>query len=86
MAQTVNPLGSRVAAIREEAQQRTASGIYLTDNSKDQSIVAKVVAIGPDSKLKIDDRIIYKEYSATQVKVDDVEYIIVNEDDILATV
>ncbi len=87
MSSPIKPLADRVIAVREEAQTQTASGIFLPDNSKEKSVIAKVVAAGPQvSSLKLGDRIVYKEYSTTELKVDGVEYIIVKEEDVLATV
>lgn len=86
MATPIKPLADRVVAVREKAQEKTASGLYLPDNAKEKPVVAKIEAIGPDVKnLKVGDRIIYKEYSTTELKVDDVEYLIVKEEDVLAT-
>jgi chaperonin GroES len=83
----IKPLADRVVAVREEAQTKTASGLYLPDNSKEKPVVAKVIAIGPDVKfLKVYDRIVYKEYSTTDLKINDAEYLIVKEEDVLATV
>lgn len=83
----ITPLGDRVVAVREEAQQKTASGLYLPDNAKEKPVLASVVAIGKDVKsVKLKDKIIYKEYSTTELKIDGTEYLIVKEEDILGTV
>lgn len=86
MKSPIMPLGDRIVAVREEAQEKTASGIFLPESSKEKSVIAKIVAVGPKASLKVDDRILYKEYSTTEVKVDGVDYIIVREEDVLATV
>ena len=87
MSSPIKPLADRVVATREEVASRTSSGIYLPDNAKEKPVIAKVVAIGPKVKdLKLGDRIVYKEYSTTDLKVDGAEYIIVKEEDVLATV
>jgi chaperonin GroES len=87
MSSPIEPLADRVIAVREQAQTQTASGIFLPDNAKEKSVIAKVVAVGPQvTGLKINDRIVYKEYSTTGIKVDGVEYIIVKEEDVLATI
>ena len=71
---------------KAEKETTTASGIILTDNSKNVPSYATVVAIGPDSKadIKENDKVVYKEYSGTNVKLDDEEYIIIEAEDILA--
>jgi len=83
----IKPLADRVVAVRPEAESKTASGFYLPDNAKEKPVLAKVVAVGPDVKtLKIGDDIVYKEYSTTELKVGNVKYLIVKEEDVLATV
>lgn len=87
MSVPVQPLADYVVAQAEEAKSKTASGLYLPDNAKEKPKTAKVVAIGKTvQQIKIGDRIIYKSYSPTEVKLDGVEYILVKEEDILATV
>jgi chaperonin GroES len=83
----ISPLGDRVVAIREKVAEKTASGLYLPDNAKEKPIIAKVVATGEDAKaVKAGDKILYKEYSTTELKIDGEEYLIVKEEDILGTV
>ena len=83
----LKPLGERVVATREEAATKTAAGLFLPDNAKEKSHVAKVVATGQGVKeIKVGDRIILREYSTTDVKVEGVEYLIAKEEDVLAVV
>lgn len=87
MSTPIKPLADRVVAVREEAQNKTASGLYLPENAKEKPVIAKVEAIGPDVKvIKSGDKIVYKEYSTTELKINGVEYLIVKEEDVLATV
>lgn len=87
MSAPLQPLGDYVVAQNEEAQAKTASGIYLPDNAQEKPKTAQVVATGPNAKqVKVGDRIVYKSYSTTDVKVDGDEYILVKEEDVLATV
>lgn len=86
MSTPIKPLADRVVAVREKAESKTASGLYLPDNAKEKPVVAKVEAVGPDVKnVKKGDRVIYKEYSTTELKIDGTEYLIVKEEDVLAT-
>ena len=75
----LKPLDDRIVAIREEAATKTATGLYLPADKKEKSQIAKVVAVGKNV-----DRIVVREYSTTDIKVDGVEYIIVKEEDVLA--
>ena len=87
MSTPITPLADRIVAVREEAKTQTASGIYLPDSSKEKPVIAEVKAVGSDVKnVKVGDKIIYKEYSTTELKIDGVEYLIVKEEDVLATV
>lgn len=87
MGASITPLGDYVVAQAEEAESKTASGLYLPEAAKEKPKTAKVVAVGKDAKqLKVGDRIIYKSYSTTDVKVGSEDYILVKEEDVLATV
>lgn len=86
MTTPIKPLADRVVAVREEAKTKTASGIYLPDTAKEKPVAAVVEAVGPEVKhIKKGDKIIYKEYSVTELKVDGTDYLIVREEDVLAT-
>jgi chaperonin GroES len=83
----LNPLADWVVAEQEEAVTKTASGLYLPDKAAEKPKIAKVSKVGKNVKnVKAGDRIVYKSYSTTEVKVGDKEYILVKEEDILATV
>ncbi len=87
MSTPLQPLGDYVVAQGEEAETKTASGLYLPEKSAEKPKTAKVVAVGKDAKqVKVGDRIVYKSYSNTDVKVDGTDYILVKEEDILAKV
>jgi len=82
---TIKPLADRVVAIKEEALTQTASGILLGE-AKEKPSYATVKEVGPDVKaVKKGDKIIFREYSATDVKIDKTDYLIIKEEDILAT-
>lgn len=85
MSAPLKPLADRVIAVREQSAEKTASGLYLPDNAKEKSVVAVIEAVGPDVKsLKKGDKVVYKEYSTNEFKVNDVEYLIIKEEDVLA--
>ncbi len=87
MTTPLHPLGDNIIAKTEEADKKTASGLYLPDKATEKPKIAKVLAIGKDVKqVKINDRIVYKSYSTTDVKVGSEEYVVVKEEDVLATV
>lgn len=89
------PLGDRVVLRQLVAEETTKSGIVLPGQNKEKPQQAEVVAVGPglmeDGKtvkmeVKVGDAVIYSKYSGTEVKMDDEEYIIVKQSDILAIV
>ncbi len=83
---TLKPLKDRVVARIEKPAEKTSSGLLLPSDSKEKPSFAVVEAVGPDVKsVKKDNKIIYKEYSTTSVKIDDEDFIILDEKDILAT-
>jgi chaperonin GroES len=87
MSTPLQPLGDYIVAQAEEAESKTASGLYLPGNAQEKPKTAKVVAVGPLAKqVKVGERIVYKSYSNTDVKVGKEEFILVKEEDVLATV
>lgn len=89
------PLGDRVVIKQLEAEEKTKSGIVLPTQAKEKPQEAEVVAVGPggvvDGKeikmeVKVGDHVIYSRYAGTEVKMDDEEYIVVKQSDILAIV
>lgn len=93
----LQPLGDRIVLKRiDEEKQKTAGGIFLPDSAKEKPQEAEVVAVGPGKlnekgvrvapDVKDGDRVIISKWGGTEVKIDGIEYVIVNEDDILAKV
>ncbi|MBQ9765205.1 MAG: co-chaperone GroES [Lachnospiraceae bacterium] len=89
------PLGDRVVLKQLVAEETTKSGIIIPGQAKEKPQQAEVVAVGPggviDGKevtmqVKVGDTVIYAKYSGTEIKLDDVEYIVVKQNDILAIV
>jgi chaperonin GroES len=89
------PLGDRVVLKQLVAEETTKSGIVLPGQSKEKPQQAEVIAVGPggtvDGKevkmeVKPGDQVIYSKYAGTEVKLDEEEYIIVKQNDILAVI
>ncbi len=92
---TIKPLGDRVVIKMIEAEETTKSGIVLPGTAKEKPQVAEIVAAGPgglvDGKevtmeVKVGDHVLISKYAGTEVKIDDVEYTILRQSDILAIV
>ncbi len=91
----LSPLGDRVVLKQLEAEETTKSGIVLPGQSKEKPQQAEVIAVGPggviDGKevkmqVKVGQKVIYSKYAGTEVKLDDEEFIIVKQNDILAVI
>ena len=89
------PLGDRVVIKALVAEETTKSGIVLPGQAKEKPQQAEVVAVGPggvvDGKevtmnVSVGDKVIYSKYAGTEVELDDEEYIIVKQNDILAVI
>lgn len=87
MSVPITPLADRVVAVREVAETKTSSGLYLPETAKEKPVAAVVQAVGAEVKnVKKGDRIVYKEYSTTELKINGTEYLILKEEDVLATI
>lgn len=92
----IHPLRDRVLVKALESQEKTKGGIVLPDMAKEKPQQGEVVAIGSGKLLedgtektlevKIGDKVLYGKYSGTEIKVDNQDYLILREEDILAVV
>ena len=89
------PLGDRVVLKQLVAEETTKSGIVLPGHTKEKPQQAEVVAVGPggnvDGKevvmqVSVGDKVIYSKYSGTEVELEEEEYIVVRQNDILAVI
>ncbi len=83
------PLGDRVVLKQMEAEETTKSGIVLPGQNKEKPQQAEVIAVGPGTEevkmeVSVGDNVIFSKYAGTEVKLEDTEYIIVKQSDILA--
>ena len=91
----IKPLFDKVVVEGLKAEEKTKSGLYLTSAAQEKPATCVVVAVGPggliDGKevkmqVKVGDKVLLAKYSGTEVKVDDKEYVIIRQSDILAVV
>lgn len=91
----LTPLGDRVVLKQLVAEETTKSGIVLPGQAKEKPQQAEVIAVGPggviDGKevtmqVKVGQKVIFSKYSGTEVKLDEEEYIIVRQNEILAVI
>jgi len=88
MTINIKPLGERIVVKPQEAEEKTSSGIYLPDSSKEKQNKGEVVAIGKieDSEIKVGDTVLYPKFSGTEIEYDDEVYIILDKSDLLAII
>ena len=92
----LKPLGDRIVVKPLEAKEKTKSGIIVPDSAKEKPQEGKVVAVGTGRllddgavkalEIKNGDRVLYGKYSGTEVSVEETDYLILREEDILAVV
>lgn len=87
MSVPITPLADYIVASQEEAATKTASGLYLPDKAAEKPKIAKVLAVGKLVKeVKTGERIVFGGYSNTEIKIDGIEYILIKEENVFATV
>ncbi|MEK6743326.1 MAG: co-chaperone GroES [Nitrospirota bacterium] len=78
------PLKDRVFVSYTEELEKTAGGLYIPDSAKEKPQSGKVEAVGDDVKsLKIGDKILFDRYSGSKISIDNVDYLIIKEEDVL---
>ncbi len=86
----IKPLGERIVIKRVEAEEKTASGIVLPGQAKEKPQIAEVIEVpakaAPDFELKVGDKVIFKQYSGTEVKLDNETYTVIDVENVLAVV
>ena len=90
---TFRPLHDRVVVRRIEADSKTAGGIIIPDTAKEKPSQGEILAIGPGGRdeagklvpidLRVGDRVLFGKWSGSEVKIDDVEVLIMKESDIM---
>lgn len=91
----IQPLSDRVVVQTQDAEEQTASGLYIPDTAKEKPQRGVVLAVGPGRvengnkiamTVKAGDAVLYGKYSGTEVTLDDTEYMIMRESDILGII
>ena len=86
----IKPLADRVVIEPKATEEKTAGGIIIPDNTKEKPLEGVVVAVGNGTKevtmeVKVGDKVLYGKYAGTEVTVDGKEYLIMRQQDVLAT-
>ncbi len=92
----IRPLHDRILVRRLEEEEKTKGGIIIPDSAKEKPMEGEVIAVGNGKKteegklvaldVKAGDRVLFSKYAGTEVKIDDVEHLIMREDDILGII
>ena len=93
---SVTPLGDRILVRRMDAEETSKGGIILPDSAKEKPAEGTVIAVGAgkvtdtgermEMSLKVKDRILFTAYSGSEIKLDDENYLIMSEDEVLAVI
>jgi len=93
---TLQPLGDKVVVARDESEEVTAGGIFLPDTAKDKPTRGTIVAVGNgkllddgsrgEMQVKKGDRVLFTSYAPETINIDDDEYLLMSESDILAII
>lgn len=96
MKMKVQPLNDRVLVMRMEPEQKSKKGIIIPDTAKEKPLEGKVIAVGAgrlddDGKrialeVKVGDHVLVGKYMGTEVRIEDIEHVIVREEEILGIV
>jgi len=92
----IKPLQDRIIVKRIEEEEKTKGGIIIPDSAKEKPMEGEIVAVGPGKVLengnrvapsvKAGDRVLFGKYAGTEIKIDEVEHLIMREDDILGII
>ncbi len=91
----LKPLADRVVLVQREAEEKTQSGIFLAASAQEKPEIYEVTEVGPGGivdgnevkmEVKVGDKVLVGKYTGSKIKLEDVEYTIVRQSDILATV
>lgn len=92
----IRPLADRVLVKRVEEEAKTKGGIIIPDTAKEKPIKGEVIAVGEGKILengkkiplsvKVGDKVIFSKYAGTEIRIEDVEHLIMREDDILGVI
>ena len=90
----IRPLGDRILVLRVDEEKKTKGGLIIPDTAKEKPQEGKVIAVGPGKvtetgkrislEVKKGDRVLFGKYGGSEIKINDVEHLIMREDDILA--
>lgn len=96
MAVKIKPLADRILVKRIEEEETKKGGIIIPDTAREKPQQGEVIAVGPGRvdeqgkripmEVKVGDRILFGKYAGTEVKIDDEEYLIMREDDVLGII
>jgi chaperonin GroES len=92
----LRPLQDRILVKRIEEQEKTAGGIYIPDTAKEKPVMGEIVSVGNGKKtedgkvipvdVKAGDKVLFGKYAGTEVKVENGDFLIMREDDILGII
>ncbi|GAB4818864.1 hypothetical protein N2152v2_005910 [Parachlorella kessleri] len=80
---TVSPVGDRVFVMVEQAEEKTSSGILLPSSAQKKPTQGEIVGAGSAKAVKAGDKVVYSKYAGTEIKLQDSDYVLLKEDDVI---
>ena len=91
----LKPLGDRVVLKRDDAEEKTASGLFIAGTNKEQPQVGVVIAVGPGAlfegerlpmDVQVGDKVFFSKYGGSEIKIDGETYTVIGQSDIMAVI
>ena len=82
----IKPIGERVLVKLQEAETKTASGLYIPDTAQEKAQAGIIEAVGEVTTVKVGDKVMYDKYAGTNIKYEGTDYLIIKAEDIIAVV
>jgi chaperonin GroES len=83
----IQPQNSLILGLQEKTNKKTASGLILPETAQKRTSITQVLAVGPDvERVNVGERILFKEYTQHEISYDGTDYVLIEENDVLAMV
>jgi chaperonin GroES len=83
----ITPIGEKIAVIPKEAKELSDGGIYIPDGAQEKPAEGNVVSVGCEVKqIKVGDSVMYSKYSGSEIENENIKYLIMRENDVLAII
>lgn len=82
----IRPLQDRIVVKRVKEEEKTKGGIIIPEIAKEKPVRGEVIAVGTAQSIKVGNRVLFGKYMGVEVSINDIEYLIMREDDVLGII